>query len=149
MRPPSSDRWSLFLVLAMVLTAGYAVSATHWAPGLGRVPAAAFAAVLLGWVLAHSRLRPRACAALASGYGLVFLWWTLYQETRPIAEAESLWLGAHVRTWAAFARLAEFFGRVFAGAPNNDLLIFTLSILWATWIMRRLNSPVFTTAFFK
>ncbi len=135
MRPPRSDRWSLFLVLAMVLTAGYALAATHWAPGLGRVPAAAFAAGLLGWILAHSRLRLRASAWLASAYGLAFVWWTLYQETQPIAEAEGLWLGMHVRTWAALARLAEFFGRMYAGAPNNDLLIFTLSILWATWII--------------
>jgi transglutaminase-like putative cysteine protease len=135
MRPARSDRWSLFLVLAMVLTAGYALAATHWAPGLGRVPAAAFAAALLGWILAHSRLRPRACAWLASAYGLTFLLWTLYQETQPLAEVEGLWLNMHVRTWAAFARLAEFLNRVYAGAPNNDLLIFTLSILWATWII--------------
>jgi transglutaminase-like putative cysteine protease len=122
----------------MLLTAGYALAATHWAPGLGRVPAAAFAAGLLGWILAHSRLRPRASALLAAGYGLTFVFWALFQESQLTGRPAGIWLGLHLRTWLSLARLAEFFRRLYTGAPNNDLLIFTLAILWATWILASL-----------
>ena len=122
----------------MLLTAGYALAATHWAPGLGRVPAAAFAAGLLGWILAHGWLRPRASALLASAYGLVFVSWALFQETHWTGQASSLWQGMHLRTWLSLERVAEFFRRLLAGAPNDDLLIFTLAILWATWIISSL-----------
>ena len=138
MRPPRADRWTLFLVLGMLLTAGYALAATHWAPGLGRVPAAAFGAGLLGWILAHSRLRPRASALLAAGYGLAFVFWALFQESQLSGRPAGVWLGLHLRTWLSLARLAEFFRRLYIGAPNNDLLIFTLAILWATWLLASL-----------
>ena len=125
-------------MLGMLLTAGYALAATHWAPGLGRVPAAAFAAGLLGWILAHGRLRPRARALVAAGYGLAFVFWALFQESPLSGQPAGLWLGIHLRTWLSLARLAEFFRRLYTGAPNNDLLIFTLAILWATWILASL-----------
>ena len=125
-------------MLGMLLTAGYALAATHWAPGLGRVPAAAFAAGLLGWILAHGRLRPRASALVAAGYGLAFVFWVLFQESALSGRPAGIWLGIYLRTWLSLARLAEFFRRLYTGAPNNDLLIFTLAILWGTWILASL-----------
>lgn len=140
MRPPRTDGWSLFLVLGMLLTAGYALAATQWAPGLGRVPAAAFAAGLLGWILAQSRFRPRASALLTAGYGLTFVLWALFQESPISGQPGGIWLGMHLRTWLSLARLSEFFRRLYTGAPNSDLLIFTLALLWAMWMLASLGA---------
>ncbi len=125
-------------MLGMLLTAGYALAATHWAPGLGRVPAAAFGAGLLGWILAQSRLPARASALLAAGYGSAFLFWALFQEFLWTGQPLGLWLGMHVRAWQSLARLAEFFHRLYTGTANNDLLIFTVAILWVTWMLASL-----------
>ncbi len=133
-RPQLEEGWStLFLLLAMMLVASYAVAQTNLTPGLEIIPAVTFFAVITGVLLAKSQFEVGTVRVMAFIFGM-FLVFFLVGRTEEFANMS--WNQRLVDPLdGMLTRQFLWFQKLFSGGTSRDGLIFVFQTAVVYWVL--------------
>lgn len=133
-RPQLDEGWStLFLLMAMMLVAAFAVPQTELTPGLNIIPVVTFFAVILGVLMAKSQFGVGTVRVMAIIFGM-FVVFFLVGRTEEFAN-----MSWHERLIdpvdGMITRQFLWFQKLFSGGTSRDGLIFVFQTAVVYWVL--------------